>query len=166
MKKTILLFSIITFLSCGTKQVLTAKKDAGGNLVGTTDKALFQKEYGSSWFNTKYDNYKPNEVVIAKLKPLLKGITVKAFMGTWCGDSKRETPPFYKVLDASGFKEKNLTMVTVDYNKKANGLEKGLNIQRVPTFIFFKKGKEIGRMVERRGTTISIEQEILNILTK
>lgn len=166
MKKIIFILSILFIASCSNTQqvVLTAKKDNRGNLIGTSDKKLLQENY--SWFTQKYNNYTPNTQVIKQLKPLLRNVTIKAFMGTWCGDSKRETPPFYKIIDAAGFKEKNITMVAMNRSKRYNGMEKTYNVRRVPTFIFYKKDKEIGRIVERRGARQSFEKDILNILSK
>ena len=43
--------------------------------------------------------YKTDEEVIAKLKPIINNYTIKGFMGTWCGDSKRNVPRFYKILE-------------------------------------------------------------------
>jgi thiol-disulfide isomerase/thioredoxin len=60
-------------------------------------------------------------------------------MGTWCGDSKRETPAFYKILDNTVFDYNNLELITVSRAKETpEGFEKDLNIIRVPTFIFYK----------------------------
>jgi len=88
-------------------------------------------------------------------------------MGTWCGDSQREVPKFYKVLEAANFPENNLRIVGLNnvkeqYKQGPNGEEKGLNVHRVPTFIVYnKKGKEIGRIVEH--PVESLEADLLNI---
>ena len=88
-------------------------------------------------------------------------------MGTWCGDSKREVPKFYKVLEAANFSENKLRVVGLNngskqYKQGPNGEEKGLNIHRVPTFIVYnKKGKEVGRIVEH--PVESLEADLLKI---
>jgi len=85
-------------------------------------------------------------------------------MGTWCGDSKRETPHFYKILDQTGFNINNLQLITVNRNKKTpDNLQEGFDVKRVPTFIFYKDGKEIGRYVEYARE--SLEKDILKIVT-
>ena len=85
-------------------------------------------------------------------------------MATWCGDSKREVPRFYKILDALNFSEKKMQVISVDRNKKAEGFDlTSMNITRVPTFIFYKENKEIGRITER--PTKSLEEDMFAILS-
>jgi thiol-disulfide isomerase/thioredoxin len=89
------------------------------------------------------------------------------FLGTWCGDSKREVPRFYKVLDAAKFHENQLQVIAVNkteesYKQSPNHEEKGLNIHRVPTFIFYKNGKEVNRIVESPVETF--ERDIHEII--
>ncbi|WP_369048186.1 thioredoxin family protein [Tenacibaculum sp. UWU-22] len=167
MKKHIVLFAFILIaFSCSTQKnvVATAKKDNSGNLIGITDKASFTEKPYSLWFNKGYETYKPNASVIAELKPYLKGVKIKGFMGTWCGDSKRQVPVFYKILEDANFNEKNIELVAVDYAKKTpDNLQEGLNIIRVPTFIFYRHGKEIGRFVEHPRETV--EKDFLKIVS-
>jgi len=85
-------------------------------------------------------------------------------MGTWCGDSKEQTPIFYKILDAANFNYNNLQLIAVNRGKSTpDNLQEGLNIERVPTFIFYKKGKEIGRFVEFPQETV--EADMLKIVS-
>ena len=138
----------LIFFSCASNKKVVAKKNKNGDLVGIVTKSNFQSEpYGSEWFNDFYSYYEVDKSTLAQAKSYLKDVTIKGFMGTWCGDSQREIPNFYKLLDGANFNYKNLEIVAVNRNKKAGGLEKNFNIKRVPTFIFYKKGKEIGRFV-------------------
>jgi thiol-disulfide isomerase/thioredoxin len=85
-------------------------------------------------------------------------------MGTWCGDSRRETPRFYKILEETNFDENYFELITVNRSKKTpDNLQEGFNIIRVPTFIFYKEGKEVGRYVEYPRETL--EKDILKIVT-
>lgn len=132
-------------------------------LIGVKTRTDLQEQPYTLWFDRGYSSYQPDQEIIKEIKKHLKGITVKAFMGTWCGDSRRETPHFYKILDQAGFDEKNLELITVDHSKKTpDNLQEGLNITNVPTFIFYKKGKEIGRFVEYPRETL--EKDILAII--
>ena len=85
-------------------------------------------------------------------------------MGTWCGDSKREVPRFYKILDETNFDQDDFELITVNRRKKTpDNLQEGYNIIRVPTFIFYKDGEEVGRYVEYPRETL--EKDILKIVT-
>ncbi len=84
-------------------------------------------------------------------------------MGTWCGDSKEWVPRFYKVMDQAGFNYRKMKLIAVDRNKKAGDLDiSALHIERVPTFIFYKKKKELGRIIEVPYDLI--EKDMLKII--
>lgn len=130
---------------------------------GITTKEAFKEAPYAAWFNRNYNTYKLDEATVKEIKKNLKGVTIKAFMGTWCGDSRREVPHFYKILNDVEFDEGNLEMIGVNYRKQTpDNLQEGLNIIRVPTFIFYKKKIEIGRYVEYAKE--SLEKDILKIL--
>jgi thiol-disulfide isomerase/thioredoxin len=151
------------FGACSSPQKVTAVKNNSGDLIGFANKESFNQIPYKIWFNENFNAYAPEKIVISSIKEALQGITIKGFLGTWCEDSQRETPNFYKVLELSNFDFENLTLVTVNKNKETpENLEKGYDIERVPTFIFYKKGKEIGRYVEYART--SLEEDILTIL--
>lgn len=131
-----------------------------------TKEALLQKPY-SGWFKKNYSNYKPNNAVISQLKNKLPKYTITLFMGTWCGDSKREVPKFYKILEEANFPMERLTSIAVSnekdtYKQSPGGEHEGLNIHRVPAFILYEEGKEINRIVEH--PIISLEEDLLNII--
>ncbi len=165
MKKIILGLTILIAFSCNAQKKEPAPtKDSEGNLIGYAKKSDFLKESYNYWFTPNYKKYTLDDKLITKIKPLLKNVTIKAFMGTWCSDSKMETPVLYKILDAAKFDYKNLKLVAVDRAKKTpDSLQKGYNIHYVPTFIFYKKGKEIGRFVEYSVETM--EKDMLKILS-
>ena len=166
MKKIFSLIVIAILVSCSSTKKAPAEKNANGNLVGYVTKDSFKAEpYASEWFNDFYEYYETDKEVVQKLKPLLKDVKIVGFMGTWCDDSKREIPNFYKTLDEAGFDSKNVDLIAVNKSKKANGLEKGLDIIRVPTFIFYKDGKEIGRFVEHPIDGSTLEKDFLKIVS-
>jgi hypothetical protein len=58
-----------------------------------------------------------------------------------------------------------VTFIGVDNSKLSPiGEYSSLDIQRVPTFIFYKNKIEAGRIIENPVT--SLEQDIINILTR
>lgn len=142
-------------------------KDDKLQLIGTTNRKGFEQAPFKEWFQKNYTEYAPKESISKKCKTKVKGVEVLAFMGTWCGDSRREIPKFYKVMEAIGMKESQLQLVNLyredeQYKQGPNREEKGLNIHRVPTFIFYKEGKEIGRIVESPIATL--ETDVAQIL--
>jgi len=170
MKKLLFFISIIIIVSCSsTKKKVTlqqtiAKPNNNDQLVGIAYKASFLTAPYTTWFTSNYDSYTPDATVIKQLKQHLKGVTIKAFMGTWCGDSKEQTPTFYKILEAADFEDHNIQMIAVNHSKKTpDNLQSGFDIIRVPTFIFYKKGKEIGRFVEYPRETV--EADFLKIVS-
>ncbi|PKA83398.1 thiol-disulfide isomerase/thioredoxin [Ulvibacter sp. MAR_2010_11] len=131
-------------------------------LLGKINKDKLTSAPYSDWFVTNYDDYQPNTAVVNNFKETLKHYTITAFIGTWCGDSKREIPHFYKILDLAEYPMERLTLVAVSrdrdaYKQSPGGEEEGLTIHRVPTFIFYKDGKEINRIVESPVTTLEAD---------
>lgn len=164
MKHFFFLIAICTLLSCKTQQEITATKNKQEDLVGFANKSSFQQAPYDTWFTKNYKAYTPDITTISRLKENLKGISIKGFMGTWCGDSKRNVPRFYKILEETGFDESYFELVTVGRNKKTpDNLQEGFDLLRVPTFIFYKNGEEVGRFVERPRETM--EKDILKIVT-
>ena len=170
MKRTVITLSLFFCLSlCYSQTYNQLEVDDKGKekLLGKINREGLTSNSFKSWFDKNYDNYIPNEELINTIKNSLNEYSIKLFLGTWCGDSKREVPRFYKVLDAANFPESQLEVIAVDrtpeaYKKSPTGEEKGLNIHKVPTFIFYKNGKEINRIVE--SPQASLEQDIKAIL--
>ncbi len=165
MKNLFFSILILSIMSCSAqKNTVTAVKDVSGNLTGVANKESFLAAPFNEWFAPNYDAYETNKEVIEKLKPLLKEVTIKAFMGTWCGDSQEQTPKLYKILDEASFNYDHLEMITVNRSKGTpDNLQEGFNIERVPTFIVYKNDKEIGRFVEYPRA--SVEEDLLKIVS-
>lgn len=118
-----------------------------------------------SVYKAEYSLYKPDAATVELIKGKLRKIKIKVVMGTWCGDSKDWVPRFYKVMDQAGFNYDNLTLICVDHTKKAPVTElPKLKIERVPTFIIYRKRHELGRIVEVPSDLI--EKDILNYISK
>lgn len=137
-------------------------------LLGRIDKSGLELDNYKTWFSKNYEDYVLNKGTIKQIASKLKAYEITLFMGTWCGDSKREVPRFYKILEACNFPMNQLTAVALSrqpdmYKQSPQHEEAGLNIHRVPTFIFYKDGKEVNRIVEK--PVESLEEDILNIVT-
>lgn len=137
-------------------------------LLGKIDKNGLEGPNYSSWFSKNYQDYNLDNSTIEALKPHLNNYQITLFMGTWCGDSKLEVPRFYKILEACNFPLDQLTVIAISskpnmYKQSPNHEETGLNIHRVPTFIFYKDKKEVNRIVEHPVETL--EKDMLKIAT-
>ena len=84
-------------------------------------------------------------------------------MGTWCGDSQEQVPRFYRVLDEAKIDCKSMKVICVDGQKQCSDVQfEDYNIERVPTFIFYRKDKEIGRIIE--SPEVSLEEDFWGII--
>lgn len=166
MKNSIFTLCLLVLVSCKSKKEMNKSVPYKESviLLGPADEKGFQQEPYNEWYTINYDEYKVDKNAVNELQSLTKGIKIVTFMGTWCGDSKRETPAFIKILNSIGFKDKKHTIYAVSREKTTpKQAEKDLNITNVPTFIFYKDGKEINRIVE--FPIESLEKDMLNILS-
>jgi len=137
------------------KEILTGKCNLGGLKTG---------EFGEN-FKVEYTGYILDSNTIDLLQPKMKNIKIEMILGTWCGDSKEQVPRFFKILDALKYKSRKLTIFCVDRLITAEGVDKKKsNLEKVPTFIIYRKNKEIGRIIEI--PMVSLEKDLLKILNK
>jgi tetratricopeptide (TPR) repeat protein len=121
------------------------------------------------WFKKNYSDYSVDSSSSNELSKLLHDKSIVVFMGTWCGDSKREVPRLLKILDYCAFPDSSLKLIMVDYRDGAykqspQHEEKGLNIFRVPTILIFQGTNEVGRIIE--SPKESLEKDLILILRK
>lgn len=137
-------------------------------LYGLCTKDSLRSEPFAKWYNSNYDSYIPTGSIKDQLRAQSsEKITIKVFFGTWCGDSKREVPRFLKLLSAVSFPEKQVQLIALGSGdslvKQSPGHEEaGLGIFRVPTFIIYKNGTELNRIIE--FPVFSLEKDLLQIL--
>jgi thiol-disulfide isomerase/thioredoxin len=162
MKKIFIFMAICHAINCSAQ---TQKEPVlfGSIPVDTLSSAPYQ-----SWYSQNYNNYQINAGVKNELASnQFKNISIEAFFGSWCGDSKREVPRFKRILDETGFAKKNFKLIGLGaadslYKQSPGAEEKGKAIFRVPVFIVYKNGKEIGRINEY--PVESLERDLLNIV--
>ena len=136
-------------------------------LIGPINRDLLDQSPYRDWYQENYSTYSIEKDATKDIKEMIKKHHVLIFLGTWCGDSKREVPRFLKIMDQAELPEDRLKIIAVDrrepnIKKSPTGEQWGLQIKRVPTFIFLKDGKEVNRIVE--SPIESLEQDILGIL--
>lgn len=132
-------------------------------LVGRHTRKDLEVPPYDQWFTDNYKDYQADKKVIEDLKPLTEGVSIKIFMGTWCSDSQYHVPAFFKIMDQAGYSYSDFQIYSTKEDKTMpDQLEKKYNIINVPTFILYKDGKEMNRIVEYPLETI--EKDLLDIL--
>jgi hypothetical protein len=155
----LVLIPVIIFSQEVNKKII----DPGLNeeiLYGYCDRAgLEAGEFGKS-FREYYKVYQPDKNTVSELKARKEGVEILIILGTWCSDSQEQVPKFFKILDRINFDGKKVQMICVSRDKEA-GLPETANydIQKVPTFIIYRKGREAGRIIETPYTTL--EKDLL-----
>ena len=136
-------------------------------LLGIQTKDQLLKSPYSDWYLKEHDEYTIDKKNVEELKKeKLSSYKMIVVLGTWCEDSHREVPRLMKILESINFPEQKLTIIAVNRKKEAPGGEEGIyNIQRVPTIIVQKYGKEIGRIIEYPASGY-LERDLLEIVRK
>lgn len=165
------LCTLITISASAQFNINQVTKDKNGNemLIGCCTREALSREPFAAWFNNNYFNYAVDTSLIVSLKEKMDRKQFLIFMGTWCGDSKREVPRMLKILDYCGVKPEQVKIVMVSnadslYKQSPNHEEKGLNIIKVPTLIVYENTTEINRVVEY--PVESLEKDLLRIMSR
>ena len=132
-------------------------------LNGPITKQGLKKMPYKIWFNTNYKTYIVDTQTLKNIKKKrLKDLKILAFMGTWCHDSNREIPRLLRVVEELGIADQ-LELYGVDVNKKSQlEREKAYGLEKTPTIIFLRDGKEIARILEE--PEVSFEHHMVEIL--
>lgn len=115
------------------------------------------------YYSDEYRSYTPNIPDKDSATIHLQEIEITIVLGTWCSDSETQVPRFFKVLDESGYNTESIDIYCVNREKVSDaGQTDTLMVEKVPTFIFYRDGKEIGRIVESPEETL--EADLLAII--
>ena len=131
-------------------------------LVGATSRD--KVEATPDWVQAEVDA-KPDAAAAQALAAVEPGAEVTIYLGTWCGDSRREVPRFWKAVDAAGGSVPfEVRYVGVDHAKQEPAdLLKQDGVRYLPTIIVRRGGHEVGRIVET--SPHGVEQDLLALLT-
>lgn len=183
MKKIVLSLSLCTLLACGSQKMLTGTKTQNTServekpetkpqkspLMAEANITLTDFKSGSNkaWFERGYNAYSPDQELVNAFGKAMKNhdYQIDVYMGTWCGDSRREVPRLYKLLEMIDFDMDKLSVVAVNHAKQIPNVSpevaNQLNIRHVPTIIFYENGKETERFVE--SATESLVKDLTKI---
>lgn len=146
-------------------KLITDEKQDEPMLVGEITYEILVDSNDFYWYPFEYEEYIVDSTALDKISEMnmLNDVDMTIVMGTWCGDSHREIPRLFKILDYLAYDPDELKIIAVD--RKKEGLKnevEGLNIERVPTIIIYRNGEEVGRIIE--STKESLEVDMFSIL--
>lgn len=163
----VVLFCLMSFVAFGQNMNFMSKDPITGKpmLLGNCTREAFKDSSFSWWFNSEYNMYEVDSTSLAKISDKINNIDITIVMGTWCSDSRTLVPEFYKILDYFNYPSDKVKLIMVDRDKKGRNDEVAdLNIHLVPTIIFYRKSKEVGRIIEAPAETL--EKDMVGILNK
>ena len=167
-KLGLIILVFISIVSCNGQQLNKTEFDeeAGDNiLIGQINLDGLKSAPFSDWFDLEYNGYQVDDSTLATIDKdvFIDEIKITLVFATWCSDSRREVPRFYKILNRLTYDLDNMKVICVNTNKTAEGEGvENLDIHHVPTIIFYREGVEIGRIIET--PTESLEKDMAKII--
>lgn len=166
MQKYLILFVImITAFQTNAQdyKITTDEKNGEPLILGYCPASAMNDSVFNNTWTEEYNNYQPDFEILDSLEGKLDSINIKIIFRSTCGDSREQLPRFFKILNELNYPVNTITLIGVNREKQGLSNEaEGLEIEFVPTIIFYKDGKEIGRIVETPAE--SLEKDLLKIL--
>lgn len=147
--------------------------DYGTVLFGEVTREDIAK-YLPDW-NAEYFEYEPDRRLTADLAKYLKDVQITSVLGTWCGDSRREIPRLWRILEEVGYPVSRMKMYAVGSSRFTADMQipkdvlnwsgitrKFYSADAVATIIFERNGVELGRIIE--SPEVTLEEDILGIV--
>lgn len=161
----IFIFSTLFSMSQQLNRVIFDDIKEKNILFGEVTKEIFKQSEFTEWFSKEYNKYEVSDTVFENnYNKTFDSIYV--FLATWCEDSQREIPRFMKIMESFYFLESvPIRYFCVDGNKYCDVIDcESYYVQLIPTFIFYKRGEELCRIIE--SPRISLEVDILDLLER
>ena len=152
--------------------VATLDGEKGEYLIGPLTRLQWEKF--ETTLNEETAGYQASPDLIDALVKGSEGISVICILGTWCHDSRREVPRFWKIQDLMKSRAMEMQMIAVGRTdameailwEEDNGIvpeyRTQYDVTYVPTFIIMADELEIGRIIE--SPEISLEADLATIL--
>jgi thiol-disulfide isomerase/thioredoxin len=104
------------------------------------------------------ETYAPDAKALAELQAWKAPMEIQIFLGSWCKDTKRELPRFLAALHRADSPAFQARYFGLDRSKKDNaGIAQEHKIEKIPTFIFYRDGVEVGRIVEQPAELLEMD---------
>ena len=124
---------------------------------------LKQKPF-AEWYNNEFDNYELDVELLGAISDPNQ-YNYELFLGTWCGDSRREVPRLEKIFIELGIDFNKIAIITLDRDKVSpENEQEGKDIRYVPTLIVRNNDVEVGRIVESPSSeSATLELSLIHI---
>jgi len=132
-------------------------------IKGKIEMKTLTNDAETAWFYSGVNKYQPNDRMITYIKDNRGKFNVVAVIGTWDEESRRLLPALYKVIILAGSPEEQIITWGVD-EKLQSDAPTDYKVKKIPTFIVFREGKEIGRI--NSETKETVESALAMILLK
>ena|SRR5690242_11584571 len=143
----------------------SVEQDGQKVLVGRINEKILANDSAFAWFYSGVNKYNPDPKMIKYISAYRDSFNVVVFAGTWCPDTHRLLPQFYRVMLASSYPADRIQLYGVDRNNKAlDGEAAKYKLEKTPTFIILRHGREVGRIVE--SVHRNMESDIVALLDK
>ena len=161
----VLIFLITTFqIFAQDYKITTDGKNGEPLTLGYCPASIIIDSLFKDTWTTEYNSYQPDYKTLDSLEGKLEDVTIKIIFRSTCSDSREQLPRLFKILNELNYDANSITLIGVNREKQGLSNEtEGLEIELVPTIIFYKDGSEIGRIVET--TVESLEKDLLKILS-
>ena len=96
----------------------------------------------NNWFLENYNAHPLNKALVSQIDSLFDDIEVTIYMGTWCEDSQREVPGFFKIIDALEANDQVQPIVGLNEDKVSHdGSAEQAGVTNVPPLSFQKTAR-------------------------
>jgi hypothetical protein len=154
-----MLLSTLTFAQTTASKASNGKK----TLKGKIEMKTLMNDSAFAWFYTGVNGYQPNDNMLNYIKDNRGKFNIVAVVGTWEEQSRVLLPALYKIMILGGSPDEQVLTYGAD-EKLQSDAPQDYKIKKLPTFILFREGKEIGRVSGEVGE--SLESDMAKILLK
>ncbi len=93
--------------------------------------------------------YNLDKEVLKSIKEHIEDVEIKVFTGCWCPDCRIHVPRFFSIILALDDEDFGLEIIEVSRDMiDENNMSEKLGVMAIPTFILFRSGVELGRIIE------------------
>lgn len=113
-----------------------------------------------AWKHPVAQNYRPDPETLAEFAAV-DSFEAVVLLSSWCHDSEREVPRFLALAPKLPLRVREYVLLDTTRTVPA-GYKAQYGVRATPTFVFFRDGRELGRIVER--PTGRLEAHILQLV--